>query len=208
MLAIEQVKTWSISTVLRVRTDGPTFYFKVSAQLPLFVDEAAVTADLAARFPGFVPAPIAVEPERGWLLLAEFDEPLGWSEPLETRRALFSRFAALQRRSVPVVDDLLAAGCLDRRLHVLEAQLDPLFANPVATRRLTDEERSELKRLAPKLKEACRRLDDFGLPATLVHGDLHPANAARDRRPACLLRLDGRVHRAAADRPPVAPVDR
>ena len=132
VLAIEQVKTWSISAVLRVRTDGPTLFFKVSAPLPLFVDEAAVTAELAARFPGYVPAPLAVEAERGWLLLAEFDEPLGWSEPLETRRELFSRFAGLQRRSVPVVDELLAAGCLDRRLHVLEAQLDPLFANPVA----------------------------------------------------------------------------
>ena len=179
VLAIEQVKTWSISTVLRVRTDGPTLFFKVSAPLPLFVDEAAVTAELAARFPGYVPAPLAVDAERGWLLLAEFDEPLGWSEPLETRRELFSRFAGLQRRSVPVVDELLAAGCLDRRLHVLEAQLDPLFANPVAVGRLTTEETSELKRLAPKLKEACRRLDALGLPATLVHGDLHPGNAAR-----------------------------
>jgi hypothetical protein len=126
-----------------------------------------------------VPASLAVEAERGWLLLAEFEELLGWSEPIETRRELFSRFAGLQRRSVPLVDDLLAAGCLDRRLHVLEAQLDLLLANPVAVARLTPEETSELKRLAPKLKRACRRLDALGLPATLVHGDLHPGNAAR-----------------------------
>lgn len=179
VIAVEQVKTWSISAVLRVRTDGPDLYFKVSAPLPLFVDEAAVTAELAARFPGYVPAPLAVEPERGWLLLAEFEELFGWSEPLETRRELFSRFAALQRRSVPLVDELLAAGCLDRRLHVLESQLDPLFANPVAVARLAPEETAELKRLAPAMKRACRRLDALGLPATLVHGDLHPGNAAR-----------------------------
>jgi len=179
VLAIEQVKTWSISAVLRVRTDGPILYFKVSAPLPLFVDEAALTTELAALFPGYVPAPLAVEAERAWLLLAEFDELVGWRAPLETRRELFSRFAALQRLSVPVVDDLLAAGCLDRRLPVLEAQLDPLLANPVAVGRLTSEETSELKRLAPKLKRACRRLDALGLPATLVHGDLHPGNAAR-----------------------------
>lgn len=179
VVAVEQVKTWSISAVLRVRTDGPTLYFKVSAPLPLFVDEAAVTAELAARFPGYVPPPLAVEPERGWLLLAEFDQPLGWREPLETRRELFGRFAGLQRRSVSVVDELLAAGCLDRRLTVLESQLDPLVASPTAVARLTSEERSELKRLVPKLKEACRRLDALGLPATLVHGDLHPGNTAR-----------------------------
>lgn len=179
VVAIEQVKQWSISAVLRVRTDGPTLYLKASAPLPLFVDEAAVTADLAARFPGYVPIPLAVEPEHRWLLLAEFDELLGWSEPLETRCELFRRFAGLQRRSVPVVDELLAAGCLDRRLHVLEAQLDPLFANPVAVARLTPEETWELKRLAPELKQVCRRLDALGLPPTLVHGDLHPGNAAR-----------------------------
>ena len=49
-------------------------YFKVPARLPLFVEEGIVTARLAERFPGYVPAPLAVEPERGWLLLPEFDE--------------------------------------------------------------------------------------------------------------------------------------
>ena len=179
VLELEQVKQWSISAVLRVRTSGPNLYFKVSAPLPLFVDEAAVTTELAARFPGYVPMPLAVETERGWLLLGEFDELLGWDAPLQMRCELFRRFAGLQRRSAAVVDELLAAGCLDRRLPVLEAQLDPLLANPRAVARLTAEETSELRRLAPELKEACRRLDALGLPATLVHGDLHPDNVAR-----------------------------
>ncbi|HYK06585.1 MAG TPA: aminoglycoside phosphotransferase family protein [Gaiellaceae bacterium] len=178
VIAIEQVKQWSISAVLRVRTDGPDLWFKVSAPLPLFVDEAAVTAELAERFPGYVPPPLAVEAEHGWLLFAEFDV-VGWGEPLETRCELFRRFAVLQRCSVPLVQDLLAAGCLDRRLGVLESQLDPLFADPVAIARLTTEETSELRRRAPELKQACRRLDAIGLPATLVHGDLHPGNTAR-----------------------------
>jgi Phosphotransferase enzyme family len=178
VIAIEQVKQWSISAVLRVRTDGPDLWFKVSAPLPLFVDEAAVTAELAARFPGYVPAPLVIEAEQGWLLFAEFDV-VGWGEPLETRCELFRRFATLQRRTVALVDDLLAAGCLDRRLGVLEAQLDSLFADPVAVARLTPEEKSELRRRAPELKRACRRLDAIGLPATLVHGDLHPGNTAR-----------------------------
>ena len=178
LAAIEQVKQWSISAVLRVRTNGPDLWFKVSAPLPLFVDEAAVTAELAERFPGYVPAPLAVEAEHGWLLFAEFDV-IGWGASLETRCELFRRFAGLQRRSVSSVDDLLAAGCLDRRLAVLESQLDPLFADPVAVARLTPKETSELRRRAPALKQACRRLEAVGLPATLVHGDLHPGNAAR-----------------------------
>ena len=37
----------------------------------------------------------------------------------------------------------------------------------------------ELRQLTPKLKELCRRLAGLGLPATLVHGDLHIGNVAR-----------------------------
>ena len=151
---IEQIKQWSISSVLRIETDGPDLYFKVSARLPLFVEEAPVTAMLAERFPGYVP-------------------------PLEVHEELFRRYAGLQRRSVGVTTELLADGCLDRRLGVLEAQVDPLLDDPGAIARLTPDEVTELRRLAPTLKDTCRRLAGCGLPDTLVHGDLHPGNVAR-----------------------------
>ena len=179
LVGIEQVKHWSISSVLRVRTNGPTMYFKVPARLPLFVEEGIVTARLAERFPGYVPAPLAVEPERGWLLLPEFDELFPWNAPLGTRTDALRRFAGLQRRSAAVIDELLADGCLDRRLEVLEAQIHPLLHDPVATARFTVDETVELRRLEPALKQLCRRLDALGLPATLLHGDLHMLNVAR-----------------------------
>ena len=177
--AIEQVKHWSISSVLRLETDGPDLYFKVSARLPLFVEEASVTAMLAERFPGYVPAPLAVEPERGWFVLPAFDDLIGWDLPLGLHEELFRRYAGLQRRSADLTAELLADGCLDRRLDVLEAQIDPLLGDHDAISRLTSDEVAELRRLAPALKEACRRLAGCGLPDTLVHGDLHPANVAR-----------------------------
>ena len=176
---IEQVKHWSISSVLRIETDGPDLYFKVSARLPLFVEEASVTAMLAERFPGYVPAPLAVEPAWGWFLLPEFDDLIGWQPPIEVHEELFRRYAGLQRRSVDLTAELLADGCLDRRLGVLEAQVDPLLDDPGAIARLTPDEVTELRRLAPTLKETCRRLAACGIPDTLVHGDLHPGNVAR-----------------------------
>ena len=163
LLGIEQRKQWSISSVLLVRTSGPNLYFKVSAPLPLFVEEASVTAMLAARFPGYVPAPLAVEAERGWFLLPEFDDLIGWQPPLEVHEELFRRYAGLQRRSAEITVELLAAGCLDRRLHVLETQVDPLLDDPEAIGRLTPDEIAELRRLGPTLKEACRRLAACGL---------------------------------------------
>ncbi len=176
--SVEQVKQWSISSVLRVRTDGPDLYFKVPARLPLFVEEGVVTAALAARFPRDVPAPLAVEPEQGWLLLAAFD-PVGWGAPLEERVEALQRFAQLQRSAGAHVDDLLAAGCLDRRLDILEGQLDALFADADAVARLERAEVRELRRNAPAFRDACRRLAELGPPPTLVHGDLHMGNVAR-----------------------------
>ena len=176
---IEQIKQWSISSVLLVRTDGPVVYFKVSAPLPLFVEEGPVTAMLSSRFPGYVPGPLALEPEQGWMLLPELGELVGWKAPVQLRRDMFARFATLQRRSADQADELIAAGCLDRRLDVLERQLEPLVADPAAVARLHPEEVDELRRQLPVFREACRRLADAGLPPTLVHGDLHGDNVAR-----------------------------
>jgi Phosphotransferase enzyme family len=178
LLGIEQVKQWSISSVLRVETDGPDLYFKVSAPLPLFVEEATVTARLAERFPAHVPRPLALEPGRGWMLFNEFDLA-GWDAPLELRCEVFRRFAGLQLQTAGLTDELLADGCLDRRLDVLERQLDPLLDDRAGLHKLGDEEVRELRQLTPKLKELCGRLAGLGLPATLVHGDLHVGNVAR-----------------------------
>lgn len=179
VVGIEQVKHWSISSVLRVATDGPDLYFKVPARLPLFVDEATVTTRLAERFPDHVPAPLAVEPRHGWLLLPEFAELFRLDAPLAEREEVLWRFAALQRRTCELTDELLADGCLDRRLDVLESQIDPLLNDPDAVARLTVDEVAELRTRAPALKELCRRLAGLGPPPTLVHGDLHMLNVAR-----------------------------
>ena len=179
VIALEQVKHWSISSVLRVKTDGRDLYFKVPLRLPLFVDEAVVTKRLARRFPAYVPRPLAVEPDRGWMLLPAFDELFDWDAPLSLRQESLRRFAELQRRAAALVTDLLADGCLDRRLEVLEDQIDPLLADAEAVAYLAADEVAELRRLAPTLKELCRRLNGLGLPPTLVHGDLHLLNVAR-----------------------------
>jgi len=179
VVRVEQLKQWGISAILRIHTDGPLLYLKVPARLPLFVEEWRVTAALAQRFPGYVPAPLAVEPEEGWFLLPDLGDPVGWDAPLEPRIAMLRRFAGLQRQTAAITSELLAAGCHDRRLDVLERQLDGLIAAPRATAKLASEEVAELQQRAPELKDACRRLAALGLPYTLVHGDLHLGNVAR-----------------------------
>ena len=179
VLGIEQVKQWSISSVLRVETDGPELYLKVPIRLPLFVEEGVVTRRLAERFPEYVPMPLAVEPDQGWMLLARFEELLDWDSPLETRQEVLRRFANLQLRTAELTGELLGDGCLDRRLDVLEGQIEPLLDDPDALRHLNADEVAELRQLVPALTDICRRLAACGLPATLVHGDLHVNNVAR-----------------------------
>ncbi|MGH2534300.1 MAG: hypothetical protein ACRDJW_18680 [Thermomicrobiales bacterium] len=106
--APEQVRWWSLSRVLRVATDGGDVYFKASAKQPLFAAEPALLSYLASHNPGRVPAPIATEPHRGWMLLDDIGPRLdrnlsvertaasshpphrtavgGWAGSLEARR--------------------------------------------------------------------------------------------------------------------------
>ncbi len=174
---MEQVKHWGISSVIRLKTDREDFYFKApQTSQPLFANEARVTAHLAALFPGRVPEPLAVDVARDWMLLRDFGTTASWRGPPEKRVALYRQFARLQIESIAHVDGLLQAGCLDRRLDVLAGQIDPLLGSERATARVDPARLAALRALAPELKALCNRLASYGLPATLVHGDLHTGN--------------------------------
>jgi hypothetical protein len=64
---------------------GPVEQHKVTVDSPLFVAEAPVTALLAELFPEHVPAPLAVERERGWIATPDFGPEIGWEAPVPVR---------------------------------------------------------------------------------------------------------------------------
>jgi aminoglycoside phosphotransferase (APT) family kinase protein len=89
----------------------------------------------------------------------------------------------LQRSYAGKADRLLAFGCVDRRLAVLNGEIDRLLGPNPATEQLEPAERALLPRRAEQLREAIAELAAFGVPETLLHGDLHPGNiAVRDGR--------------------------
>ena len=185
---IEQLNNWGISCVLRVPTAAGDHFFKAipsgSGNAPvagaglLFANEPALLAALAARFPEHVPAPLAVDRERRWQLLADDGPPLAEYRDYALWEQTMRAFARLQVASVGQVDDLLQVGCLDRRPQSLPAEIDPLLADPNARDTIGADELTRLGALAPRLRSACAELADFGVPPTLVHGDLHAANIA------------------------------
>jgi len=176
---VEQMRAWCLSTLLRVPTAEGMVFFKATAASPLFVDEGAVMEGLWRLFPDNVPAPIARGRERRWMLLDNLGPELGWDAPLEVREDVLRLFARMQIESSGRVDELLAIGCVDRRLEWLAAQIRELLADDAALGGLEDSEIATLRALGPKLEAVCLGLAETGVPDALAHGDLHLSNVAR-----------------------------
>ncbi len=178
---VEQFRTWSISSVLRVPTTRGMVYFKASADMPLFVNEAVVTRALSSMFPEFVPAPLAIDARRDWLALPDFGAEVRWDAPLDVID-IFRHFAQLQMASVKHVDRLLEAGCIDRRLDWLAREQKEWLTGPLARQLLSANEFSQLQSCSAWLPTLCADLASFGIPDALLHGDVHLGNAARNER--------------------------
>lgn len=175
---ITQIKNWFLSCILCAPTTQGKVYFKASNSSPLMVNEAQITHALARLFPEHLPPPLAIEPAQDWMLLADFGEEIGWQAPVETREAVLQAFGRLQIATASRIDELLAIGCIDRRLPVLAAQIDSLFTDPAMLAYVDTEQQAQLRAAAPALKALCARLDQYHVPATLVHGDMHMSNVA------------------------------
>ncbi len=130
-------------------------------------------------YPGQVPATIAADPANRWLLMKDIGEPVGWGAPVEQRKAVLFQFAALQQKSARDIDTLFKIGCLDRRLETLDSGFDKLLNSPEVNEALTENELEELAGLGPRLSKLGRKLKEYNLPETLVHGDLHGGNVAK-----------------------------
>lgn len=182
---IEQIKSWFLSCILRAPTSQGAVYFKVMNPTALMVDEATATSALARLFPDQMPRVLAVELTAGWLLLADFGAEVGWSATVATRAAVLQAFGELQVLAAAKVEELLAIGCIDRRLPVLAAQVDELLHDEAMLAYVDVEQRRALQAAAPTLKAICAALDQYKVPATLVHGDMHMANVAQTEQGYC-----------------------
>ncbi|WP_206752040.1 aminoglycoside phosphotransferase family protein [Kribbella antiqua] len=192
---VAQVRSWGLSNVLRCPTAKGDVYFKALAHsstirparmdaLPLlFAHEPRLLKHLSDERPGAVPAPLAVDEKRVWMLLPDVGHPLADSSDVSVWIEALRGHARLQRSYVDQTDRLLEFSCVDRRLAVLDAELDRLLGPNPVTDRLDADERELLPRRAAQLREAINELAAIGVPETLLHGDLHPRNlAVRDGR--------------------------
>lgn len=177
---IEQphVRPWS--TVLRVpTTDGPLF-FKANDRYSRF--EAALDDELARSFPDLVGEVVAVDTERGWLLLHDAGTRLRDLEPgpeqLVCWEQLLPRYAELQIALGGRADELRGLGVPDFRLAGLPARFEQLLDDEAVLRPGTDDdltadEVDRVRASVPTFATMCEELASFGIAESLQHDDLH-----------------------------------
>jgi hypothetical protein len=174
------VRAWSTAIRLPVRA-GAVWLKSVG---PGSAQEPALAATLGEWVPDHVLAPLAVdEPRR--LLLLPYGGPTmraaGGSGSMEAWEDLLRDYARLQLELVPRAADMVDLGVPDARLETLPELAADLLADDDALLvglpgGLTVEVRDRLRAELGGYAAACRRLQDFGVPPTLQHDDLHDAN--------------------------------
>jgi hypothetical protein len=186
---IEQIHVQPWSTVLRVPTRGGPLYFK--ANHDALRHEAAIVELLSARRPDFVPPPLALDLDRGWMLMA--DAGLRLRELVEGERSLdpwlklLPLYAELQLEASDAVSELVALGTPDMRLDVLPAKFDRLLDEVSGLEDMPSGVVERARDRASSVGEMSEALHRYGIPETIQHDDLNDGQAyVLDGRPLLL----------------------
>jgi hypothetical protein len=184
------------STVIRVGTETGPVWFKANG-LGMH-HEAALYQVLQRRCPGHVLDPLALDVDRGWLLLPNGGPTLREVEGARTDLSLWERmlveYAQLQRSLEPYVDEVLDAGVPDARPETLPAIRDALLGDPELLMigepdGLTEAEADEQRGYATEYAEQCAQLASLGIAPSLQHDDLHANNVFAPAVPGGPLRV-------------------
>jgi hypothetical protein len=181
---IEQVRSWFLSSILRARTTGGAVYLKAAP--PMYRYEPALTERLSRSYSSLLPEVLAVDNERGWLLMRAVEGVKLMHHPDRERylprwEGVLRDFARIQLDYVGQIDELFDLGLPDMRLESIAARIEPFF---MELPRLFQGSKqapdtwaiARYESWVPRLLEICAQLEEYGLPPTLHHGDLHSGN--------------------------------
>lgn len=170
---IEQIRTWSRSATLRLKTGHGNLYLKAVPEM--FTYEPVITRVLSLRYPNHTPDVRAVHVDKGWMLMRDFGgQALAHAKDLEVWKKAVREYAKMQLDISGNTQSLIALGVPDRNVDYMASQIERMMHN--LPDEMTDEEAVELKRLASTLKGMCYELVEFNIPLTLTHGDFWSGN--------------------------------
>ncbi|MEJ8566643.1 aminoglycoside phosphotransferase family protein [Elongatibacter sediminis] len=177
--SVEQHRIGSnAAALLRVGTSRGRVFLKAGYGRP--PAEAVLTRALAKRWPDRVPAPLAVDDERNWMLTADLD-PAG-SRPTTAAQLgdCAEALGALMLESSVELDAWRGLGCPEHDLFYLDSLAqDPESLDPwlrAGGGRLDDDERDRLARVLDAHRAPLAELGRFGLPLALLHADFRADN--------------------------------
>jgi hypothetical protein len=171
---VEQVKSWNLSSLLRLPTGGAAAWSK--SVPPFMAHEGAILALVGATDPTLVPPLLASDPAMHTALLEEVPGEDLFEADGALLLEMVERLVELQAGFAGRVDELLAAGLPDWRAPAFARAAAGLVGRADVRAELDDE---VLERLDELVADLPRRLDDLaacGIPETLIHGDFHPGN--------------------------------
>ena len=186
---IEQIHVQPWSTVMRVPTGGRPLYFK--ANHDALRHEAAVVQLLSARRPDLVPPLLAVDIERGWMLMADagvrLREAIATERSLDPWLDLLPLYAGLQLDVLPDVDALIRLGAPDMRLNVLPARFGRLQGEVEGLDGMPPDVVGRARERLADVSRMCADLGAYGIPETIQHDDLNDGQIySLDGRPLLL----------------------
>jgi hypothetical protein len=131
----------------------------------------------------WIVSPIALDVERGWLLLPDGGTTLWASgnDPVEGMVLVLPQYAQLQRELMPHVPSLLSAGVADMRAPIMLQRFDEAMA--AVSRRARPQDKDVLAKIAARRDVVggwCEQLAAASIPASLDHNDLHTKNVFVD----------------------------
>ena len=180
---IEQFHNRPWSTVLRVPTVEGFCYFKAAA--PMLAYEPALTDFRFKLRPDIMPVVLAVNLQRGWMLMRDSGIPLREfikaEKSLRRWKEILPLYVELQKELATHAGRMLALGVPDRRLETLPNQFERLVADERSmligqTGGLTSSDYRQLKSTVGPFERMCIELASSNIPATLHHDDFHDGN--------------------------------
>ena len=175
----EVIKFWSLSAIVKVPVTGvqgdDAVFFK--AACPWFRAEPALTQFVAGIAGRTVPELIAVDTERGWMLMRAFEQD-DHERDAQAAVPAAREIARLQVILADRIGELLDIGAPDRRLAKTVEALTKIITDSVELDQLSADEQRAAQSALPFLIDQLTALEATGMPYTLGHGDLHLGNVA------------------------------
>jgi tRNA A-37 threonylcarbamoyl transferase component Bud32 len=175
-IEFQQIRSWERSALYKIIAGGGKYYFKAVPEI--FRHEVNVSSFLWEAGIKYIPAVIAADDSKGWLLMKEVQgELLGKAGKEQDWREALLALAEVQKLSVKEAGRLREAGVPVRPLApVVTSGLRQAAEALIKDGNNTGSQFSRLKESIPEANLICSMLENQLVPLSLEHGDFFGGN--------------------------------